>query len=502
MSSPVAQDNQGDNTLYDNAKQLPGACSPQIGVQGVVDDRALYRKIDARIIPLMFASYFLQFLDKVLINYANIMGLQEDLGLHGQQFSWLATAFFIAYSVAEFPQGWLLQKFPPATILGINVLLWGVLVTSTAACRNFASLVAVRILLGAFEAVITPALILITSQWYTRRESTPRYGIWYCGLGAGQIIGGIVSFAAQHRSRTASFSGWRIMFVAVGLFNLIIAALIILFLPNTPEAASWLSEAERIRIREKLALDQAGTGMKVFRKAALREALFDIHVWILLVLTILIVIPSGVVTTFSATLIKGFGYDSKTAALLNIPSGAVSIIATLGCTYAILLDFPRWLGIVVLMVPTLIGAGLMSFYLGSQGGVLAGIYLINFVVAPLALVYALAGVNIQGYTKKVTVNAVVAVGFGIANIIGPQTFLSWEAPGYISAKITIFAANGAVIVVATILRLLYGWRNRPRLKKRQVELDSLSSGLIDIRALEKLEGQETDIGNKAFVYVY
>ncbi len=155
--------------------------------------------------------------------------------MHGQQFSWLATAFFIAYSVAEFPQGWLLQKFPPATVLGINVLLWGVLVSATAACQNFASLLAVRTLLGVFEAVITPALILITSQWYTRRESTPRCGFWYCGLGAGQIIGGLVSFAAQHGSRTASFSGWRIMFVAVGLFNLIIAGLILLLLPNTPK---------------------------------------------------------------------------------------------------------------------------------------------------------------------------------------------------------------------------------------------------------------------------
>ncbi|KAI0907776.1 putative allantoate permease [Ustulina deusta] len=488
-------DSQDGNILHGGAKPPSG---PPLRV---VDDRVLYRKIDAHIVPLMFASYLLQFLDKVLINYANIMGLQEDLGMHGQQFSWLATAFFIAYSVAEFPQGWLLQKFPPATVLGTNVLLWGVLVSATAACQNFASLLAVRTLLGVFEAVITPALILITSQWYTRRESTPRCGFWYCGLGAGQIIGGLVSFAAQHGSRTASFSGWRIMFVAVGLFNLIIAGLILLLLPNTPEATPWLSEEEKIHIRQKLALDQAGTGRKVYRKTALVEALaFDLHVWILFFLTVLSVIPSGVITTFSATLIRGFGYDSKSAALLNIPSGVVSIIATLGCTYAILIDFPRCLGIIVLMVPTLIGAGLMSFYDGSKGGVLAGLYLINFGVAPLVLVYSLAGVNTQGYTKKVTMNAVVAVGFGVANIIGPQTFLSWEAPGYISAKIIIFAVSGAVIVVAALLRLLYGWRNTQRIKERQVELDAFDSGRIDIRTLEELE--ETDIQNKAFVYVY
>lgn len=33
------------------------------------------------------------------------MGLQTDLGMSGNEFSWLATGFFIAYAVAEIPQG-------------------------------------------------------------------------------------------------------------------------------------------------------------------------------------------------------------------------------------------------------------------------------------------------------------------------------------------------------------------------------------------------------------
>lgn len=92
------------------------------------DDKALVRKIDWQILPLMFMTYFLQFLDKVALNvwqpwtlsatprlcfyvsdcclqYANVMGLQKDLKMKGDDFSWLATAFFIAYAVAEFPQG-------------------------------------------------------------------------------------------------------------------------------------------------------------------------------------------------------------------------------------------------------------------------------------------------------------------------------------------------------------------------------------------------------------
>jgi sugar phosphate permease len=156
------------------------------------------RGIDIRVVPIMFSCYFLQFLDKVIINYANVMGLQTDLHMRGNDFSWLATAFFIAFAVSEIPQGYLLQRFSVPRVLGINILGWGIIVCCTAAVQNFASLLALRILLGCFEAVISPALVLTTATWYTKRESGPRYGLWYSGLGVGQIVGGLISFAAQH----------------------------------------------------------------------------------------------------------------------------------------------------------------------------------------------------------------------------------------------------------------------------------------------------------------
>lgn len=381
-------------------------------------DSTLLRKIDWRIVPIMFACYFLQFLDKVLINYANVMGLAKDLGMKGNDFSWMATAFFIGFAVAEFPQGYLLQRYPLGKVLGFNVLCWGLTICCSAAVKNFAGMVALRTLLGCFEACISPALVLSTSQWYTKREAGPRYGIWYCGLGAGQIIGGLVSFAAQHGAVGASFGGWRIMMVAVGVFNICVACIVLAFLPDTVDSAKFLSSEEKASIHKKLAFDQAGNGTKVFRAASLWEIFLDAQIWLLLLLTILIVIPSGVITTFSATLIRGFGYKPKQAALLNMPSGIVSIASTLICTFSIRRGFPRWLSIVLLLIPTVIGAGLMSFISPkNQPGKLAGIYLINTIVAPLAIIYTWVGANTMGYTKRVASNAIIAIGFSIANIV-------------------------------------------------------------------------------------
>ncbi|KAM5343642.1 hypothetical protein ACJ41O_012179 [Fusarium nematophilum] len=477
------------------------APSPSItkgSVQDVTTNIALppiTRKVDYHLVPLMLVCYFLQFLDKVLINYANIMGLSTDLNFQGNDFSWMATAFFIGFAVAEFPQGFLIQRFPVSKVLGINVILWGVTICCSAAAQSFPGMTAARTLLGMFEAVISPALIMITSQWYTRRQATPRTGIWYCGLGVGQTVGGLISFAAQHGSKTGSFESWRIMFVAVGAVNLLVGLLVTFWMPPSIEQAKFLSEHEKAVLQDALSADQGGNGRKVFNRAGIWDAVKDLQVWLLVLNTILIVIPSGIITTFSATLIRGFGYDPKQAALLNMPSGIVSVSATLLSTFAILYRFPRWLGICLLMVPTLVGAGLMSFYSESQAGSLAGIYLINFDVAPLALIYALVGANVQGYTKKVTTNVLVAIGFSIANIIGPQTFQANDAPNYIPAKITVFCVCGGSVVVSILLRILYGIRNKQGMLSRD-------SGLGGELGDEQAQDTMTDRNNPNFFYVY
>ena len=89
------------------------------------DLKALRRRIDWHIVPIMFCCYTMQFIDKVLLNvrfpvieyllgvgceliskqYAAVMGLNKDLKLKGNDFTNAATAFFIAYLVAEVPNG-------------------------------------------------------------------------------------------------------------------------------------------------------------------------------------------------------------------------------------------------------------------------------------------------------------------------------------------------------------------------------------------------------------
>src|SRR5690242_14568116 len=82
------------------------------GIQTEVSIESVRRKVDLRILWIMFLCYTMQFIDKVSLNYAAVMGLAPDLGLQGNDFSNAATAFFIAYLVAEVPTGYVLNKVP------------------------------------------------------------------------------------------------------------------------------------------------------------------------------------------------------------------------------------------------------------------------------------------------------------------------------------------------------------------------------------------------------
>ena len=73
---------------------------------------------------------------------------------------------------------------------------------------------------------------------------------------------------------------------------------------------------------------------------------------------------------------------------MNTPSGVVSIFFTLLVGYGIRTQSHRWAWILVCIVPAIIGGALMSFLpKTNRSGILAGIYLVNAVVAPLAIFY-------------------------------------------------------------------------------------------------------------------
>jgi hypothetical protein len=68
-----------------------------------VDMRRLRQRIDRRLVPILFGCYTMQFLDKVILNYAAVMGLQKDLNLRGNEFTNVATFLSVGFLCFEIP---------------------------------------------------------------------------------------------------------------------------------------------------------------------------------------------------------------------------------------------------------------------------------------------------------------------------------------------------------------------------------------------------------------
>ena len=161
------------------------------------ENRRLKRLIDRRVLPIMIFTYFLQALDKGTLSFAAIMGIRDEIpilqnsnkvrgirdGFHAGlansiQWAWLTTCIYIAVLIVEYPTNWIIQRVPLAKYLGANIVLWSITLACHATVKSYAPLVALRTLLGMFEAVCQPTFLIMSSMWYKREEQAQVVTWW------------------------------------------------------------------------------------------------------------------------------------------------------------------------------------------------------------------------------------------------------------------------------------------------------------------------------------
>lgn len=268
------------------------------------------------------------------------------------------------------------------------------------------------------------------------------------------------------------------MFLVVGLVTCVAGILTFCFLPDNP-FKSRLTHEEKVWAVERLRENQTGIENKTFKPSQVKDCFSDPQTLLLCLMTIAGSLPNGAASSYQATIIKNFGYDSKTTALLSIPSGGVGIVAILCSTYLAGRYNQRGIQIISLYLSGIIGGCLLAFLPeGDKAGKLIGNYLTQTISAGLPLQYSWVAANYAGHTKKVTMNALLLMSFCLGNILGPLTFTAESAPTYLPAKASIVGVCAAAIVFVVLLQAYYTWENKRREKlvavtgvERQVGMD-------------------------------
>ena len=464
--------------------------------------KKLLRKIDWTIVPCMFCVYFLQYLDKTTISYTAIMGMRTDTHLHGQDYSNMAMMFYVGFLAAEFPTQYIAQRISRlGKYLGVNVMLWGVVLSTMAAANSYAALMIQRTLFGIFEACVAPILVLIIAMWYKKSEQGRRVSYFYVVNSLTQIVGGAIAYGASFTH--SKFASWRIFFLVIGLLTIIIGFAVFCLLPDSPVKAKRFTEAEKVAALLRVKENQSGTQNATLKKAQVFEALRDIRVWLVALSVCLTSIPNGGISNFSSILLTTFGYSSQKALILNLPSGAVGAFFVILCGWLSDKWNDRSLTMLVCLIPTIISAALMigldpNGIPKSKGGLLFVTYLSGTFGAAFMLLLAWNASNLAGHSKKVTVNALTLVAFCLGNILGTQTFQDKEAPGYISGKISIMVCLAAQILVCFALRFCNDRLN----KKNRKTLEGMSEDEKNTLREQLAYADETDRKNPFFVYTH
>jgi hypothetical protein len=88
---------KAEQTTFENAA---GQISPITGERMVVvtadEEKAVLRKLDWHILPLLFLVYTFSNLDRSNLGNARLAGLAESVNLESKRYDWLGTAFYIA----------------------------------------------------------------------------------------------------------------------------------------------------------------------------------------------------------------------------------------------------------------------------------------------------------------------------------------------------------------------------------------------------------------------
>lgn len=460
--------------------------------------RKLLRKIDCYLMPLMCIIYGTQFLDKTTLSYASVMGLKTDTHLVGNDYALLGTIFYIGYLVWEYPTNVFMQRLPLAKYLSANIVIWGVILACTAACKNWTDLMLVRVFLGMFEATVTPGFVLITSQWYRRQEQPLRIGVWYSFNGFAQIFGGAFAYGvATHvgEDPNTSLLGWQIVYVFTGCFTVLLGILVCCFLPDNPMSAWWLTPEERVLAVERTRGNQQAAENKVFKMYQAKEALMDVNTWLYALFSFATNIPNGAITNFGNILITSFGYTSKQSLLLGTPAGAVEVVWILGFSYLATRTNQRLYVAFASFVVPLVGLIIVAAAKHTTG--LVGYYLIYGYPVGSVLVLSLISSNTAGYTKKITVNAINLIAYCVGNAVGPQTFQAKDAPDYNPAKIAMVICFAICMSDFLLIRYLAVRENRKRdLAAAQETIESKKLHSDRDAAILDL----TDRENKSFRY--
>lgn len=205
-----------------------------------------------RLIPVVFITYSLAYLDRANFGFAAAGEMAKDLGITPSVSSLLGSLFFLGYFFFQIPGAHYAANKSAKKLIFWSLILWGSLATATGLVSNIGILIAIRFMLGVVESAVMPAMLILLTRWFTKAERSRANTFLILGNPATILWMSIVS------GYLINSVGWRWMFIWEGVPAIVWAFFWWFLVDNNPSEAKWLAAEEKAKLETALRREQQG----------------------------------------------------------------------------------------------------------------------------------------------------------------------------------------------------------------------------------------------------
>jgi MFS family permease len=185
------------------------------------------------VVAVLVLAYTVSYVDRTILTLL-VQPIRAALGISDVQISLLhGLAFAIFYTVLGVPLGWLADRATRTKIIAAGIFVWSLMTALCGLSRNFWQMFLARVGVGVGEAALSPAAYSMINDYFRPQRRTLAISVYatgvYIGSGLALIVGGgvIAVTPALELPVVGHLEPWQVVFLAVGLPGLLVAALML-----------------------------------------------------------------------------------------------------------------------------------------------------------------------------------------------------------------------------------------------------------------------------------